>query len=65
MLGLVALQTSIHVMARAVAFYAELFPSGRTALKMSPEQAQNVAYFWGFTNVDMDPLYEEPSGEDL
>lgn len=65
MLGLVALQTCIHVMARAVAFYAELFPSGRTALKMSPEQAQNVAYFWGFTNVDMDPLYEEPLGEDL
>lgn len=65
MLGSVALQTCVHVMARAIAFYAELFPQGRTSLEMAPEQARNVAYFWGFTNVEMDPLYEEPSGEGL
>lgn len=64
MLGLVALQTCVHVLARAIAFYAELFPKGRTALDTSSEQARNVAYFWGFTSVDMDPLYEEPPGED-
>ncbi|WP_139353133.1 DUF5677 domain-containing protein [Pseudomonas sp. A25(2017)] len=62
MLGLVALQTCVHVLARAIAFYAELFPKGHTALQTSPEAARNLAYFWGFTNVDMDPLYEEPSG---
>lgn len=64
MLGLVALQTCVHVLARAIAFYAVLFPAGRTALETSPEDAQNVACFWGFTNVEMDPLYEEPLGED-
>lgn len=63
MLGLVALQTCVHVLARAIAFYAELFPKGRIALEASPEQARNVACFWGFTNVEMDPLYDEPSGE--
>ncbi|KJK07860.1 DUF5677 domain-containing protein [Pseudomonas tussilaginis] len=59
MLALVALQTAVHVMARAVAFYAELFPRGRSVLEAASEEARKVAYFWGFTGEDMDHLFEE------
>lgn len=59
MLALVALQTVVHVMARAVAFYAELFPRGRTVLEAASEVAQKVAYFWGFTGEDMNHLFDE------
>ncbi len=59
MLALVALQTSVHVMARAVAFYAELFPRGRAVLEAAPEEAQKVACFWGVTGDDMDHLFDE------
>lgn len=59
MLALVALQTVVHVMARAVAFYAELFPRGRSVLDAASEEAQKVAYFWGFTGEDMDHLFDE------
>jgi len=58
-LGLVALQTTVHVIARAVAFYAELFPRGQAVLDMASAEAQRVAYFWGFTSEDMDHLFEE------
>jgi len=58
MLGLVALQTTVHVMARAVSFYADLFPRGRATLGASSEESKKVAYFWGFTGADMDHLYE-------
>lgn len=59
MLALVALQTSVHVMARTVAFYAKLFPRGRAVLESAPAEAQKVAYFWGFTSEDMDHLFDE------
>lgn len=59
MLALVALQTAVHVMARAVAFYAELFPRGRSVLEAASEEAQKVAYFWGFMGEDMDHLFDE------
>ncbi|MFR0675499.1 DUF5677 domain-containing protein [Enterobacterales bacterium AW_CKDN230030176-1A_HGKHYDSX7] len=59
MLALVALQTVVHVMARAVASYAELFPRGRSVLEAASEEAQKVAYFWGFTGEDMNHLFDE------
>lgn len=59
MLALVALQTAVHVMARTVTFYAELFPRGRAVLEAAPEEAQKVVYFWGFTGDDMDHLFKE------
>lgn len=67
MLGLIALQSCVHVIARTVLFYAELFPLGRLALNAAPEQAQKVAYFWGGQAADMDHLFEEQkrSGESL
>ncbi|MBD8730986.1 DUF5677 domain-containing protein [Pseudomonas sp. CFBP 13710] len=59
MLALVALQTSVHVMARTVAFYAELFSRGRAILESAPAEAQKAVYFWGFTSEDMDHLFDE------
>jgi len=55
---LVALQTSVHVMARTVAFYVELFPIGRAVLESAPAEAQKAAYFWGFTSENMDHLFD-------
>ena len=49
--GLVALQTCTHIKARAVSFYAELFPHGRAALDIAPE--------YGYTGADMDHLFDE------
>jgi AraC-like DNA-binding protein len=63
MLGLVALQTSVHVMARAVSFYAELFPRGRAALEAASDKVRGVAYLWGFTSTDMEHLFEEPKND--
>lgn len=59
MLGSMALQTCVHVVAKAVSFYADLFPRGRAALEAAPEEARKVASAWRFTGSDMEHLYDK------
>lgn len=61
MLGVAPLQTCVHVIARAIAFYQELFPGSQATVGAAAEKARKVACYWSFTGSYIDHLFEDSS----
>ena len=55
------LQTCVHVIARAIGFYQELFPGSRATIDAASEEVRKVANYWSFTGSDVDHLFEDSS----
>ncbi|MFI8581015.1 DUF5677 domain-containing protein [Ectopseudomonas khazarica] len=54
-----SLQAAVHVIARFIHFYADLFPTARETLKSAPEGVQAISRYWNFGSKEMDHLFDK------
>jgi hypothetical protein len=52
------LQVCVHVLARAIITYGQLFPGGAAAFEASPEEARAVVQRWKINATDLEMFYE-------